>query len=67
MMQTNAADLAEASRKLALETCDVDRQALLHFIADGWMAMARTGDPQAAVPDYLRVTAAERQEEPAFQ
>ena len=37
-----------------MSTSDVDRQALLQFMADAWRTMAETGEQASMIPDYLR-------------
>lgn len=54
MQAGEAMDLCEECRKAAKATADVDRQSLLHFLADAWRAIAASGDASSAIPLYLR-------------
>jgi hypothetical protein len=61
MMHSKSAIFAEDCRKQAMSTSDVDRQSLLHFMADAWRVMAETGEPTSMIPDYLRHPDGERE------
>ena len=60
MMHSKSAMFAEDCRKQAMTTADVDRQSLLHFMADAWRVIAETGEPTSMIPDYLRHPDGER-------